>query len=79
MKTIETVNSEVNFTPIPVTILIETEEEYDALLKARTSLCSSDIDHEQWDEGTREVWVNALEVIAERAANVFWDREVRND
>lgn len=72
----KTVNSEINFNPIPVTILIETEEEYDALVEARFALCSSDIDSEQWGEGVREVWVKTLEVIAEEAANVNKNSEI---
>ena len=73
---IETVNSEVNFTPIPVTILIETQEEYNALLEARTKLWSYDIDREQFDMTVRDIWVKTLKVIACTAQDIGENREI---
>ena len=79
MKTIETVNSEVNFTPIQVTVLIETQEEYDALLEARTKLWSSDINPAQFDVTVRDIWVKTLKVIACTAQDIGENNGGRND
>jgi hypothetical protein len=52
------------FKPIAVTILIETQAEYDAIIEAKRNLtvCEIDSDH---DEDNRQVWVDLLDCIAD--------------
>jgi hypothetical protein len=53
-----------SFQPREVTIVIETEEEYDALILARGMLLAVEI-NDKYDFKTRQVWVNILETIGE--------------
>lgn len=52
------------FQPIAVTILIETQAEYDALYSANSNLTADQI-YSGYDDDHREVWVDALDCIAE--------------
>ena len=51
------------FNPIKVMFTIESQEELDALLKARKELCDSEID-DMYDSDTRCYWVKTLETLA---------------
>jgi hypothetical protein len=53
-----------SFQPKEVTLVIETEEEYDALILARDRILAVEID-EKYTFSTRQVWVNILETIGE--------------
>lgn len=65
MKSIKSGKSEVSFTPIQVTLVIESQVEYDALVEAARNLTADEI-HEGYDEAEREVWVRLLDCIAKR-------------
>jgi hypothetical protein len=51
------------FKPIAVTILIESQVEYDALIEAKCRLTPCEI-YDGYDEAYREVWVNLIDCIA---------------
>jgi len=51
------------FTPIEVTIIIETQEEADALALAYTDLCLTEIDS-AYAFRTRCIWVDILDELA---------------
>ena len=52
-----------DFTPIEVTIIIETQEEADALALAYTNLCTTEIES-AYDSRTRCIWVDILHELA---------------
>ena len=52
-----------DFTPIEVTIIIETQEEVDALTMASTDLCMTEIDSAH-EFKTRCIWVDFLDELA---------------
>jgi hypothetical protein len=52
------------FKPIAVTILIETQAEYDAIIFAKRNLTVCEIDSD-YDEDNRQVWVDLLDCIAD--------------
>jgi hypothetical protein len=52
------------FQPIAVTILIETKEEYDAIMEAKRNLSPCEIDY-GYDEDHRAVWVDLIDCIAD--------------
>ena len=52
------------FQPIAVTILIETQAEYDAIREAKCSLTVCEIDSD-YDEDLRSVWVGLIDTIAD--------------
>jgi len=63
MKVIPQVEMNKGFNPITVTIVIESQEEYDALEQAGGCLIDSEIDA-MYSKSYRDVWVRTLEVIA---------------
>jgi hypothetical protein len=52
------------FQPIKIMFTIESQEELDALLKARKDLCSREI-NDMYASATRRIWVKTLETLAE--------------
>ena len=59
-----------DFQPITVTILIETKDEYNALLTAEKKLSRSGISDEFTYEH-RDAWITTLELIARRAKAIY--------
>ena len=53
------------FQPIEIKFTIESQEELDALLKARKELSSNEINEHLYASDTRRIWVRALETLAE--------------
>ena len=51
------------FKPIAITVTIESQDEVNALLTARSDLCVSDIDTAH-ESDTRYIWVDMLEELA---------------
>jgi len=64
MKSIKSSKSEVSFTPIQVTVVIESQLEYDALVEAARNLTPCEI-HEGYDEEERQIWVDLIDCVAE--------------
>ena len=55
--------SNTEFVPIAITITLESQDEVNALLTARTDLCMTDIDTAH-ESATRSIWVDMLEELA---------------